>query len=121
MKGFTLLLAIAGGCAASAHADCDQPPLVVIPAEEEILEAREAEINEATREYFQAMQEYVTCIREELEAAGDDASELFVAVLVQRNNSAVAEAEAVQRWYNGRFPSDANGFDEDTNQPDGIE
>ena len=113
MKASTLLLALAGGLAAGAHADCEQPPLVVIPDDDEDLEAREAEVNEATRAYFQAMQEYVTCIREELAAAGDDASELFITVLVQRNNAAVTEAEAVQRWYNSRFPSDEDAAGED--------
>ncbi|HEX7080176.1 MAG TPA: hypothetical protein VF329_04110 [Gammaproteobacteria bacterium] len=89
-----------------AFADCEQPPLVMLPGAEEDVAGREDEILEETQEYFQAMQEYVECIRDELESAGgDQASELYRQIMVQRNNRAVAEAEAVQRWFNTRFPS----------------
>jgi len=101
--GVALLL---GSAAMSAHAGCEQPPLVLIPAAEEI-EGNESQIVGDVEAYFLAMQEYVNCIRAELDSAGDDASELYRRVLVQRNNLAVAEAEAVQRWLISRYPDAA--------------
>ena len=99
--GVALLL---GGAAGNAHAACEQPPLVQIPAATEDLDDNESRVVEDTEAYFLAMQEYVSCIRAEIDSAGDDASELYVNVLVQRNNFAVAEAEAVQRWFSSRYP-----------------
>ncbi|HEX6995171.1 MAG TPA: hypothetical protein VF339_13585 [Gammaproteobacteria bacterium] len=95
-----------GGAAVDARAGCDQPPLVQIPPQEEI-EGNESRVVADTHAYFQAMQEYVNCIRAEIDTAPDDASELYLRVLVQRNNNAVAEAEAVQRWMLSRIPDAA--------------
>lgn len=93
-----------GGAAVNAHAGCEQPPLVLIPAAED-LAGDENQVAEDTEAYFVAMQEYVNCIRAEIDSAGDDASELYLRVLVTRNNLAVGEAEAVQRWFSSRFPN----------------
>lgn len=101
-----LIALLVCGAAVDAQAGCDQPPLVMIPAPEDI-EGNEAQVVAGTEQYFLAMQEYVNCIRAELESAGDDASELYRRVLVQRNNLAVAEAEAVQRWLMSRLPDAA--------------
>lgn len=98
------------GAAVDVRAACEQPPLVQIPPAEEI-DGNEDRVEADTEAYFQAMQEYVNCIRTELDAAGDDASELYRRILVQRNNAAVAEAEAVQRWYFSRFPDAATTDD----------
>jgi hypothetical protein len=95
-----------GGLSLSAQAACDHPPLVLIPEQEDV-RGNEREIVEATQAYFQGMQEYVECIQRELSSAGDNPSILYRNVLVQRNNAAVAEAEAVQRWFNSRFPEEA--------------
>lgn len=106
-----LAVLVAGGFATNVHAGCEQPPLVVIPPGEELAEPDDT-VRDETNTYFQAMQIYVDCIRAELEAGGDDVSELFKRLLVQRNNRAVAEAEAVQRWYWSRFPApERNGGD----------
>lgn len=101
---------LVGGFATNAYAGCEQPPLVVIPPAD-ALDESDGTVHDETNAYFQAMQDYVSCIRAELEAGGDDASELFKLLLVQRNNLAVAEAEAVQRWYESRFPA-AGGNDD---------
>jgi len=95
---------LAGGFVTNVYAGCEQPPLVVIPPAEEIDES-DSTVHDETTAYFQAMQAYVDCIRAELEAGGENASQLFKLLLVQRNNLAVAEAEAVQRWYESRFPT----------------
>lgn len=97
---------VASGFSLSAFAACEQPSLVLIPAQEEI-EGNEREIVEDTQAYFQGMQAYVECIQQELAAAGDDPPDLLRSVLVQRNNAAVAEAEAVQQIFQSRFPEQA--------------
>lgn len=106
MKRLLPAALLAAGAAADAHAACEQPALVVIPPADEI-DGEEATVEQETDLYFQRMHEYVSCIRAELESAGDDASELYKQVLVQRNNVAAAEAFAVQQWYQERFPSAA--------------
>lgn len=106
-----LSVLVLGGIASNAHAGCVQPPLVLIPPQEEV-EGNEQRVVEETQEYFRGMRTYVNCIRAELESGGDDASTLFKSVLVQRNNRAVAEAEAVQRWFNSRFPELASAEDD---------
>lgn len=107
MKSFKCLAVIvAGGFSFNAFAACEQPSLVIIPEQEDI-EGNEQEIVESTQAYFEGLQQYVDCIQLELQSAGDNASTIYRSVLVQRNNAAVAEAEAVQRWFNSRFPEAA--------------
>lgn len=77
---------------------CTVPPLVVIPAKEQI-SAKAAQVGAEVSAYFEAMKTYAACIQEELTAAGD-AQPTLKALLVQRNNLAVAEAQAVQKLYN---------------------
>jgi len=95
-------------CAAAvdARAGCEHPPLVQIPPQEQI-PGNESRVIADTEAYFRAMEAYVNCIRAEIDAAPEDASELYLRVLVQRNNNAVAEAEAVQRWFLSRIPEPA--------------
>lgn len=85
---------------------CELPPLVVIPPDGGDGAALQTEVTA----YFAAMQAYTRCVQAELMAAGGDAAQPIVkAVLVQRNNVAVAEAQAVQKLYNavsGVTPSD---------------
>lgn len=97
---------IAAGLSLNAFAACEQPSLVIIPDQED-LEGNEREVVEATQAYFEGMQDYVECIQQELESAGDNPPEIYRNVLVRRNNTAVAEAEAVQTWFNSRFPEAA--------------
>lgn len=107
MKSWAVLSTVLiSGLSINAWA-CEQPPIVIIPAADEDVAGNEEAIVEATQEYFQSMQEFVTCIQEELNSAGEDAPDLYKRVLVQRNNLAVAEAEAVQQWFNSRFEGPA--------------
>ena len=99
-------LLLGSGYSIVAAAGCENPPLVLIPAAE-TLSKKEQERKkeqekaaEAMQKYSNAMQAYVACIQEELKAAGgDNAPELTKKVLVARNNAAVAEFEAVDKWY----------------------
>lgn len=78
---------------------CDEPPLVVIPAKDKVGD-RAAAVRAETAAYFQGIQSYVACIQAELAAAGGDAAPTAIkAVLVARNNNAVAEAQAVRKLF----------------------
>jgi hypothetical protein len=97
---------ISGACigvllAATAYAGqaCEMPPLMVIPSAHEAA-ARLEQLRAEFQAYYQGMQEYTACVQAELASAGgDDAPASVKAVLVQRNNSAVAEVQAMMRLY----------------------
>ncbi len=52
------------------------------------------------RNYVTAMEAYLACVDEELTVAGDDAPEVFKAVMFSRHNSAWAELEAIVAHFN---------------------
>ncbi len=84
--------------AASYAAACDNPPLAMVPTAEEAedLAQQLPDIRSEVEEYHAAMQEYTSCLQSEVEQAkADGAPDLVQNLLVQRNNSAVAEVEAV--------------------------
>jgi hypothetical protein len=86
------------GVAGSALA-CDLPKLAVIPPKDEVA-GKEAQIRQEANVYFTAIQAYTACVQSELAAAGgDNAPELIKRVLVSRNNTAVAEAEYMQKLF----------------------
>jgi hypothetical protein len=88
-----------GGATGTAFA-CDMPPLVAIPAAADVA-GREDQIRQEMAAYYQAMQAYSACVQAELEAAGGDAApSLTKTVLINRNNAAVAEVEAVVKLFN---------------------
>ncbi|HEY8518605.1 MAG TPA: hypothetical protein VIN61_00885 [Gammaproteobacteria bacterium] len=85
---------------------CENPPLVQIPRGE--LGGREQEVHDAFERYYRAIEAYTACIKAELEAlGGDDAPPLVKALLVQRHNAAVAEADAMLKLYNAAFGGEA--------------
>jgi hypothetical protein len=130
-------LVLGGGYSTFAAAGCDNPSLVMIPATGEKMSKKEEEkarekATEAAQKYFTAMQSYVSCIQaeikpqvpacdqaaaeeygeclhKELEAAGDSPSVLPLRVLLARNNAAVAEAQAVQKWFAAAFGAAQQG------------
>jgi hypothetical protein len=85
---------------ASAGLACELPPLVAIPDKDDVGDKAQQIQQEATT-YFAAMKAYTACVQAEITAAGgDSAPALTKAVLVQRNNMAVAEAEGVLKAFN---------------------
>src|SRR5262245_26763711 len=98
MKLTTILCAAILSSAAGNAFACYMPPLVAIPAKDKIGD-KAAQISVEVQAYFNAMNTYTSCVQAELTAAGDKASPLMKAVLTQRNNVAVAEANAVQKLY----------------------
>lgn len=101
-----LAVLAAGGFTLPAHAGCEQPAVTIIPPADQFVEQKDA-VEEEKNEYFQGMYEYLQCIRAELESAGEDASDLYKRMLVRRNDLAVAELKAVERWWDSRFPAEA--------------
>ena len=90
-------------CIAITGFACDNPPLVQIPAASDIGDEG-PRIRRETQVYVDAIAEYVACLQTELEAAGgDDAPPLYKAMIVTRNNAAVAEAEAIMELFENRF------------------
>lgn len=92
---------ILAGCSGVALA-CDMPTLVAIPTTEKIAENPQAFYTEWLA-YTNGMQEYVACTQAALkEAGGDKAPALTRAVLVKRNNDAVAEVTRMAALYDER-------------------
>jgi hypothetical protein len=90
-----VLLTVAGAAGA-----CDMPKLVVIPAKEEAVGKQES-LRTAFMQYRQGMEAYTQCVQAELAAAGGDKAPTVVkAALVQRNNAAVAEVQAIDKLFN---------------------
>ena len=79
---------------------CEYPPLVAVPSGEdatmEELLAAQAQI----REYMTAMEEYLVCVNEETEAAGNNAPEVYGQIMATRHNAAVLEMETVADLFN---------------------
>ena len=79
---------------------CEYPPLVAVPSGEdatmEELLATQAQI----REYMTAMEEYLVCVNEETEAAGNNAPEVYGQIMATRHNAAVLEMETVADLFN---------------------
>jgi hypothetical protein len=81
---------------------CDLPKVPVIPGRDQIGDQTPA-VTAATSAYFEGMRAYADCIASALAAAGGDAAPASVkAVLSLRSNSAVAEAQAVDKLYQER-------------------
>ncbi len=80
---------------ATATLACETPSVVEVPdgataTMEEMVRAREE-----IMAYMEAMREYIACVNDEIEVAGDNATEEFKALMIQRHNAAVSEMETV--------------------------
>lgn len=93
------LAILAAGFAGSALA-CDYPPLVTIPEADDATMDDMVAAQESVRAYMESMDAYLTCVNDELAAAGDDAPDEFKAIMVSRHNAAVTEMEAVAESWN---------------------
>jgi hypothetical protein len=99
MRAIHMVAGLWLGALASTTMACDLPPLVAIPAKDKIGD-QAAAIRDATKTYFDAMKVYTDCVQAELTAAGgNSAPSVTKAVLVARNNAAVAEADAVKKLF----------------------
>jgi len=94
-----LVLLFAGGAATSALA-CDYPPLISIPAGEDATMEELLTAQADVRTYMEAMEVYLTCVNDELAAAGDDAPAEYKSIMFSRHNAAVTEMESVAEDFN---------------------
>src|SRR5690606_39127951 len=88
--------------AASALA-CEMPTMVEVPdgataSAEQMVQAREQ-----VTLYVAAMEEYLACVNDEIEVAGEDAPGEFKALMIQRHNAAVSEMETVAAAFNDQL------------------
>jgi hypothetical protein len=101
MKAFTIgafAAAILG--TTSAFATCENPTMISVPdgTTSTMDELLAAQANVKT--YMAAMEKYLACLNDELEAGGEDAPAEFKSLMVTRHNSAVTEMEAVAAQFN---------------------
>lgn len=94
------LVAAAGFFSVSAFAACEQPSMVRVPdgatASMDQLLTAQADV----KTYMAAMETYLACLNEELEAGGEDAPAEFKSLMVNRHNSGVSEMETVAAQFN---------------------
>ena len=92
----------------SAASACDLPPLAAVPDPGGLSEAQRRAVQQEVGAYFEAMKVYTACVEAEIVAAGGDDGPRTRAVLVKRNNAAVAEAETVLKAFEKYVPLPAN-------------
>jgi len=80
---------------------CENPPLVAIP-EVVATDAEKSVVRLDTDIYIAGIYAYVDCIKAELDAAGEQSPEVYRALLVARNNQAVAEVAVVVELFEAR-------------------
>jgi hypothetical protein len=99
MRAIHIVAGLLLGALALPTLACELPPLVAIPAKDQVGD-QAAAIKDATKVYFDQMKTYTDCVQAELQAAGgNSAPKLTKTVLIARNNAAVAEADAVKKLY----------------------
>jgi hypothetical protein len=89
---------------------CENPSLVQVPKAADVKEKDRADLLEDVQAYLREVKVYTDCVQAELAAAGGDtAPALTKAVLVTRNNAAVAEADAIMKLYTANFGANNAG------------
>lgn len=88
------------GCCAFAAAACETPSLITIPdgatSTKDQLLAAQAQV----KSYMAAMQQYLSCVDDEMAAKGDDATAVYKKLMIDRHNTAVSEMESVAGAFN---------------------
>lgn len=83
--------------------------MVEVPDGETATTDEMVQARNAVTEYLAAMESYLACIDEEIEAEGDDAPEEFEALMIQRHNAAVSEMETVAAAFNEQLRAFQSG------------
>lgn len=100
MKTFvTSCFLLVGGFAGSAFA-CENPPMVAVPDGAAASLDEMVAAQNGVREYMAAMEDYLACLNEELEAGGEEAPAEFKSLMVTRHNNAVSEMENIAAAFN---------------------
>ena len=88
------------GLAAAGAMACETPSMVHVPDGGTATMDEMVTAQQDVREYVAAMEEYLTCVNEEMDAAGEEAPDEYKALMVTRHNAAVSEMEAVAAAFN---------------------
>jgi len=94
---------VVASCCAFAAAACETPSMVTIPDGKTATEPQMLAAQAEVKAYVAAMNEYVACIDEEMEAKGENAPEQYKALMVTRHNAAVTEIETVAAAFNDQI------------------
>lgn len=94
------VVALIAGCCVFAASACENPTVVPIPdgktSTMDQLLAAQAQV----KTYMAAMEQYLACIDNEMQAKGDDATAEYKSLMVNRHNTAVSEMESVAGAFN---------------------
>ena len=99
---------------------CENPPMAAVPDGESATMEELQAAQENVGLYMEAMNEYIACVDEELDAAGDDAPELFQSLMINRHNIGVEEMELVAEAFNEQVRAyrEANPAPEEEDAPE---
>lgn len=92
-------IALSGLIALGAYA-CETPSMVHVPDGAQATMDQMVAAQQQVKNYVAAMEEYLTCVNDELETAGDDAPDEYKSLMITRHNAAVSEMEAVAAAFN---------------------
>lgn len=100
MRIASCCLAVLASCCARAALACETPAMITIPDGKtstlDEMRAAQAQV----KSYMAAMDVFVACTDEELEAKGKDAPAEYKSLMVKRHNTAVTEMESVAAAFN---------------------
>lgn len=88
------------GCCAFAASACESPSVVAIPDGKSSTMDQLLAAQGQVKSYMAAMQQYLSCIDDEMEAKGDDATAEYKSLMVNRHNAAVSEMESIAGAFN---------------------
>lgn len=100
MKFCASLFVAAAACGAAGASACDNPTMVTLPDGQTATMEQLLDAQGKVKAYMAAMEEYLACLNDELEAAGEDAPAEFKSSMVTRHNTAVTEMETVAAAFN---------------------
>jgi hypothetical protein len=86
--------------ASSAHAACENPDMVEVPDGATATMDDLLAVQASVKEYMESMEQYLACLNEGLEAAGEDAPAEFKTLMITRHNTAVTEMETIAAKFN---------------------
>jgi sugar-specific transcriptional regulator TrmB len=93
----------------SAASACDNPPLApAVPDPDELSQKQRQAVQQEVREYYEAMKVYTAGLEAEIAAARGDDAPRHRAELIECNNAAVTEAQAVLKAIEQYVPLPAN-------------
>lgn len=100
MRGFTRCCVALASLAPLPAIACEQPSVVAVPQGESATLDELLAAQENVQTYMAAMEEYLACVNEEIEVAGEDAPAQFRSLMARRNNTAVDEMETIAAAFN---------------------